>query len=102
MRVEVVLALAEAQHVVPLELEAGACVADAIARSGLHERWPALVIDDDHVGIWNRRATLQTLLREHDRVEIHRDLVADPKLARRKRAELNPVGVQAKRRISRS
>lgn len=102
MRVEVVLALADAQHIVPLELEVGASVADAIARSGLRERWPDLVIDDDHVGIWNRRASLQTPLREDDRVEIHRDLIADPKLARRKRAELNPVGVQARRRLSRS
>lgn len=101
MRVEVVLALAEIQHVVALDLEPGATVADAIARSGLATS-PGLVIDDEHVGIWNRRATLQTPLREQDRVEIHRDLVADPKQARRRRAELNPVGVQARRRISRS
>jgi hypothetical protein len=102
MRVEVVLALAEAPWLVEVELETGATVAEAIARSGLRERHPGIVVDDEHVGIWNRKATLATPLREHDRVEIHRDLVADPKLARRRRAEANPVGVQARRRVSRS
>ena len=98
MRVEVVLALPASQHCVALDLPDGATVADAIAASGLD----ASAIDDDHVGIWNRRVTLATVLREADRVELYRPLVADPKQARRVRAERNPVGVQAKRRISRS
>ncbi len=98
MRVEVVLALPEVQRCIALDLPEGATVADAIAAAGLDSSGD----DDDHVGIWNRRVTRSTVLREADRVEIYRPLVADPKQARRVRAERNPVGVQAKRRISRS
>lgn len=98
MRIEVVLAFAEAQHCVIVDLPEGATVADALAASGLAMSG----IDDEQIGVWNRRVTLATLLREADRVEVYRPLVADPKQARRQRAERNPVGVQAKRKFSRS
>jgi len=98
MRVEVVYALSEVQQCIQIELPAGATVADAIVAAGLG----AHASNDEQVGIWNRRATLTTLLREADRVEIYRPLRADPMQARRTRAERNPVGVQAKRRVSRS
>lgn len=98
MRVEVMHALPGVQHGIVLDLAEGATVADAIAAAGVD----AVGIDDEHVGIWNRRVTLSTVLREADRVELYRPLVADPKRARRARAEDNPVGVQARRRINRS
>lgn len=100
MRVDVVHALPDAQHVAAVELDAAATVGEAIARCGLVERF-GLLVDDDHVGIWNRRVTLATTLREGDRVEIYRDLIADPKQVRRQRAVENPVGVQPKRKLSR-
>ncbi len=100
MRVEVVHALPDTQHVIAVELNEAASVVDAIARSGFIERF-GLQVDDDHVGVWNRRVTLATPLREGDRVEIYRDLIADPKQARRQRAIANPVGVQPKRKLSR-
>ncbi len=100
MRVEVVHALPDVQHVIAIELDEGAIVADAIARSGFIERF-GLRVDDEHVGVWNRRVALATTLREGDRVEIYRDLIADPKQARRQRAVENPVGVQPKRKLSR-
>lgn len=101
MRIDVIHALPDVQHLVQLELAAETTVAAAIAASGFVERF-LLVVDDDHVGIWNRRVTLATVLREGDRVEIYRDLIADPKQARRQRAIANPVGVQPKRKLSRS
>jgi putative ubiquitin-RnfH superfamily antitoxin RatB of RatAB toxin-antitoxin module len=42
------------------------------------------------VGIWSRAASLETALREGDRVELYRDLKADPKDMRRRRARLKP------------
>ena len=102
MRVEVVHAEADAQHLVAIDLDDGATVADAIDRSGLRERFPELCIDDEHVGVWNKRVTLATTLRAGDRVEIYRALIADPKQARRQRAADNPVGVQVRRKLSRS
>ena len=85
IRVEVVYALANAQTVIELELEEGARVADALAACRLPvQMGEALSLR--HVGIWGKRATPETELRDRDRVEIYRELVADPKQARRKRA----------------
>lgn len=98
MRVEVVFALPDTQQCIVLDLPEGATVADAIAAAGID----AGAFDDEHVGLWNRRVTRATVLREADRVELYRPITADPKQARRMRAERNPVGVQAKRRINRS
>ena len=36
-------------------------------------------------GIWGRKARLQQLLRDGDRVELYRPLQVDPKVARRER-----------------
>jgi putative ubiquitin-RnfH superfamily antitoxin RatB of RatAB toxin-antitoxin module len=40
------------------------------------------------VGIWNRNAKLDTVVRDGDRVEMYRPLVVDPKEARRIRAQV--------------
>jgi putative ubiquitin-RnfH superfamily antitoxin RatB of RatAB toxin-antitoxin module len=84
MRVEVVCAIPGRQERVELELGPGSTVADAIDASGLAQRLPA--IDLRVTGIWGRRASPETLLRERDRVEIYRPLLADPKEVRRIRA----------------
>jgi hypothetical protein len=39
-------------------------------------------------GVWSRAASASTVLREGDRVELYRDLKADPKDMRRARARL--------------
>ena len=81
VHVEVAYAEPSRQFLRALDLPRGSTVADAIAASGL----PLGDIDDEQVGVWNRRVTLATLLREADRVEVYRPLVADPKQARRQR-----------------
>jgi putative ubiquitin-RnfH superfamily antitoxin RatB of RatAB toxin-antitoxin module len=63
-----------------LDLASGSSVQDAIQASGLAQ--PAL----GRVGIWGRPVSPETRLREQDRVEIYRPLIADPKEVRRKRA----------------
>ena len=67
-------------------LPAGSRVADALRAVG----WPQHPMTHDWgeapwVGIWNRRHALDHLLRDGDRVEIHRPLRVDPKVARRER-----------------
>lgn len=37
------------------------------------------------VGLWGRQRPLDTLLRDHDRIEVYRPLTVDPKEARRLR-----------------
>ena len=68
-----------------LTLPAGATLLQALRASGMG----SLVTDGDvaqmPVGIWGRRARLDDVLRQDDRVEIYRPLQIDPKLARRER-----------------
>jgi len=83
--VELVYALPDAQEVISLEVARGTTVAHAIDLSGLSARHgvsPTLA----HVGIYGRRVAPHTVLRDGDRVEVYRALVADPKQARRRRA----------------
>jgi hypothetical protein len=87
INVEVVYALREAQKVVPLVLEDGSTVQQAIEAAGLLKEFPAIELaGKNKVGIWNKLAKLDTVLRDRDRVEIYRPLIADPKEVRRQRA----------------
>ena len=86
IRVEVVDAQATAQEVIVLELEQGARVADALAAAGLAEL-SGRQTARNYVGIWGALVSPETELRDRDRIEIYRELVADPKHARRQRAK---------------
>ena len=68
-----------------LRLEAGATIADALKVSGLAYEVPGIDLSAMAVGIYGKKKTLDTVLREHDRVEVYRGLIADPKNARRRR-----------------
>lgn len=62
-------------------------VRTAIEQSGVLTRYPEIALDSTHkVGIYGKVTKLDTALREHDRIEIYRPLIADPKTARKKRA----------------
>ncbi len=87
IRVEVAYGEPRQQALVNVDLPPGATLADAIEASDLRTRFPGLEVDPDRVGIFGRKAQLTQLLREGDRVEIYRPLIADPKEVRRARAE---------------
>ncbi|GMR14882.1 MAG: RnfH family protein [Gammaproteobacteria bacterium] len=86
LHIEVVLAMPEKQELVALDLAAGATVADAIEQSGIAGMFGGFELDRDKVGIFGQRATMEQELRDGDRVEIYRSLIADPKEIRRQRA----------------
>lgn len=90
IRVAVALALAERQEVIELEIGDGSTAADAIAAARLEERFPGIGVARLRVGIWSRAAERAAVLRDGDRVELYRELTADPKDARRARARLKP------------
>lgn len=86
MIVEVAYALAEKQSLISLEVEEGTTLKDAIEASGILEKYNEIDLTKQQVGIFSKFATLDTVLREKDRVEIYRSLIADPKEVRKERA----------------
>ena len=84
---EVVYATRERQKRVVLEVPPGCTAGEAIDRSGLAEIFPEMVVNPRAVGVFGRKVPLEHTLRPGDRVEIYRPLIADPKEARRQRAE---------------
>jgi putative ubiquitin-RnfH superfamily antitoxin RatB of RatAB toxin-antitoxin module len=82
--VEVVCAWRERQIVIELSVPAGTSVRAALELPHVRER--VGISDDAQVGIYGRVVTRETTLRNGDRVEIYRPLMADPKQARRRRA----------------
>lgn len=88
IEVEVAYVLPRAQTVVTLNVPVGTTVREAIIRSGIVAQTSGGDWDTVAVGIFGKRVSLATMLHEHDRVEIYRPLIADPKRARRKRARL--------------
>ena len=86
IHVEVVLAMPERQELIALEVISGSTLADAIAQSGVIEMFEGFELDTTKVGIFGLKVGQDQVLREGDRVEIYRPLVADPKESRRQRA----------------
>ncbi|RMG54077.1 MAG: RnfH family protein [Gammaproteobacteria bacterium] len=85
--VEVAYALPDEQILVELEVPEGTTVQQAIEQSGIPERFHDIELGKrNKVGIWGKLTKLDTVLRAHDRVEIYRPLIADPKEVRKKRA----------------
>jgi putative ubiquitin-RnfH superfamily antitoxin RatB of RatAB toxin-antitoxin module len=91
IQVEVVYALRDRQRSRPVSLRRGSTVADAVRMSGLLEEFPEIDLSAGRVGIYGKPARLDTELRDRDRVEILRPLVADPKELRRARAAKRPA-----------
>jgi len=87
VRCEVVYATPQEQVVVPLALPAGATVLDALRASQLQQRF-AEIGSAPTVGVFGKVVTPGHRLEAGDRVEIYRELLADPRNARRARARI--------------
>jgi putative ubiquitin-RnfH superfamily antitoxin RatB of RatAB toxin-antitoxin module len=86
IRVEVVYAKPERQEVASISMPAGSTAGQAIEASGLLARNPEIDLTRNKLGIYAKLAKADTPLRDHDRVEIYRPLIADPKEVRKHRA----------------
>lgn len=84
--VEVAWAGPEVQRIFALEVPEGSTVSDAVAASGVLEAFPEIDWPATDVGIFGRLTRKDAVLRPHDRVELYRPLMADPKEVRRRRA----------------
>ena len=86
LRVEVAYALRDRQALLAVEMEEGGTVGQAIQRSGILGQFPEIDFTHAKVGIFGKAVALDTPVRDGDRVEIYRSLIADPKDARREKA----------------
>ncbi|MDH5409237.1 MAG: RnfH family protein [Gammaproteobacteria bacterium] len=85
--VEVAYALPDEQIIIPLQVEPGTNLTQAIELSGILARYPDIDLSKNKFGVFGKLTKADTVLREKDRVEIYRPLIADPKESRRRRAE---------------
>lgn len=75
-----------------LRVAPGTTLGQAITASGLLAELPGFDLATHPVGIFGKKKPLDTVLREHDRIELYRPLVADPKDSRRRRAQKKDAG----------
>lgn len=87
INVEVVYALAGEQTLLKLQVPRGSTLSEAVRISGIQDKYPEIDLAKNKVGVFSKLAKPDTVLREKDRVEIYRPLIADPKEVRKKRAE---------------
>lgn len=91
VEIEVCYALAHKQEIVSLRLPEGSTVQQAVEASGLMQKYPEIDLASNKFGVFAKLSKLDAVLRDRDRVEIYRPLIADPKEVRRKRAEEGKV-----------
>jgi len=87
IQIEVAYALPAHQTIVEARVPQGATVEDGIRASGILKLFPDIDLEQQKVGIFSKVVPLSQALAERDRIEIYRKLIADPKAARRNRAE---------------
>ena len=92
LQIYVTYAKAQEEFIRPLRVAPGTTVGQAIELSGVLASYPEINLVTQPVGIYGKKKTLDTALRDRDRIEIYRPLVADPKDSRRKRAARKQSG----------
>ena len=90
IHVEVAYALPNKQAIVALDVNEGTSMLDAARQSGIEKKFPEVEIDINasDMGIFGKseKDPARYILKDGDRVEIYRPLIADPKEVRKKRA----------------
>lgn len=84
--VQICYALPDRQILLDLKVEGGTTLYQAVKQGNFLHTLPEIDLSTSRVGIHGKLKTLDTVLRDGDRIEIYRPLVADPKDARRARA----------------
>jgi len=86
IQIEVAYAKPERQELINLTLPAGSTLQQALEASGLIQKHGEIDIAKGRFGVYGKLAKLDTVLRDRDRVEVYRPLIADPKEVRKQRA----------------
>ncbi|MCB1932586.1 RnfH family protein [Accumulibacter sp.] len=91
LSIEVIYALPDKQQLVGLQLPPGSTVGQAIEASGLLQKYPEIDLKTNKIGIFAKLTKIDAPLRDQDRVEIYRPLIADPKEVRKQRAAAGKI-----------
>lgn len=89
--IEIVYALPDHQILKKLKVPVGTTVAHAIQLSGIIDPFPDIDLSRNQFGIFSQLVQGDTTLQSHDRIEIYRPLIIDPKEARRHRAKSREI-----------
>ena len=87
LHVQVCYATPVHEYLRDLVVQEGTTIEQAIVQSGVLADIPGIDLATQPVGLYGKKRALDTVLRERDRIEIYRPLLADPKESRRKRAD---------------
>jgi hypothetical protein len=87
INIEIVYALPHEQMLLKVQVAQGATVVEAVRLSGILEKHPEIDLSKNKLGIYGKLSKADAVLRDKDRVEIYRPLIADPKEIRRQRAQ---------------
>lgn len=84
--VEVAYALPHKQLIIPITMPPESNAEAAIRASGILDKFPEIDLSVNQIGIFGKLSKLDAPLRNLDRIEIYRPLIADPKEVRKQRA----------------
>ncbi len=86
IQIELIYPLPQQQDLIRLTVPLGTTVEQALQQSGLLTRYPEIDLTQNKIGIFSKATPLDHPLRDRDRIEIYRPLIADPKAVRKQRA----------------
>ena len=96
INIEIAYALPDRYYLKAFKVDEGTMIQTAILQSGILQQFTEIDLRENKVGIYSRPAKLTDQLKDGDRIEIYRPLLADPKEIRRKRAAEQAKAAQEK------
>jgi putative ubiquitin-RnfH superfamily antitoxin RatB of RatAB toxin-antitoxin module len=88
INIEVAYALPHKQQIIALQVAEGCTVFEAVEQSNIAKQFPGLDIKNSKMGFFGKAISKpeDEVIKEGDRIEIYRPLLADPKVVRKERA----------------
>lgn len=85
MNIGVCYAEADRQLWMRIDVPDGSNVGQAISLSGILQQFPEIDLEQQKVGIFGKLTKLDVEIKEGDRIEIYRQITADPKQVKRRK-----------------
>lgn len=95
IKVEICYATPDQAYLFTLEIAPGSTIQTALDGSSVRDVYAKIDLDACKTGVFGKLRPRDTVLRDGDRIELYRPLIADPKESRRRRAEKNSAEKEA-------